>query len=77
MSEAALEKIFDPFFTTKGETGTGLGLSQVSACMRLHGGHINVISRVGTGTAVDLLFPRAASNQSRLSDDQRAHHALV
>ena len=78
MSVAVLEKIFDPFFTTKEETGTGLGLSQVSACMRLHGGHINVISRVGSGTAVDLLFPAGSvKNQSRLSDDRRAHHALV
>ncbi len=52
-----IERIFDPFFTTKGESGTGLGLSQVSACMRLHGGHIDVTSRIGSGTAIDLLFP--------------------
>jgi signal transduction histidine kinase len=57
MPAAVLERIFDPFFTTKGESGTGLGLSQVSACMRLHGGHINVASRIGSGTVVDLLFP--------------------
>jgi signal transduction histidine kinase len=57
MPAAVLERIFDPFFTTKGESGTGLGLSQVSACMRLHGGHITVASRIGSGTVVDLLFP--------------------
>ena len=57
MSAGVIEKIFDPFFTTKGETGTGLGLSQVSACMRLHDGQINVVSGIGSGTAVDLLFP--------------------
>jgi signal transduction histidine kinase len=57
MPAGIVERIFDPFFTTKGENGTGLGLSQVSACMRLHRGHINVTSRIGSGTAVDLLFP--------------------
>jgi signal transduction histidine kinase len=57
MPAAVIERIFDPFFTTKGESGTGLGLSQVSACMRLHGGHIDVTSRIGSGTTVDLLFP--------------------
>jgi signal transduction histidine kinase len=57
MPAGVMERIFDPFFTTKGESGTGLGLSQVSACMRLHGGHIRVASRIGSGTAVDLLFP--------------------
>jgi signal transduction histidine kinase len=57
ISTGVIERIFDPFFTTKGETGTGLGLSQVAACMRLHGGHINVTSQVSSGTDVDLFFP--------------------
>ena len=52
-----LENIFDPFFTTKAQTGTGLGLSQVCACMRLHGGQVKVVSAPGKGTAVDLVFP--------------------
>jgi signal transduction histidine kinase len=52
-----LQKIFDPLFTTKGETGTGLGLPQVCAFMRLIGGHIEVASEPGAGTIFDLLFP--------------------
>ena len=52
-------KIFDPFFTTKGERGTGLGLPQVAAFMRLVRGHVSVTSKPGVGTTFDLLFPSA------------------
>jgi signal transduction histidine kinase len=57
MSAETAQKIFDPFFTTKGENGTGLGLPQVRAFMRLIGGHVRVVSEPGVGTVFDLLFP--------------------
>jgi signal transduction histidine kinase len=57
MPAEVVRKVFDPFFTTKGEKGTGLGLPQVCAFMRLVGGCVDVTSEQGTGTAVDLLFP--------------------
>jgi signal transduction histidine kinase len=59
MPAEVLEHIFDPLFTTKGDKGTGLGLPQVCAFMRLIGGHIDVASEPGIGTTVDLLFPSA------------------
>jgi hypothetical protein len=59
MSSVVVQRIFDPFFTTKGERGTGLGLPQVCASMRLVGGYVGVISEPGLGTSVDLLFPLA------------------
>jgi CheY-like chemotaxis protein len=46
-----LDKIFDPFFTTKeAGTGTGLGLSTVSAIVKSHGGFVTVDSTVKRGT---------------------------
>jgi signal transduction histidine kinase len=57
MSSDVMQRVFDPFFTTKGDKGTGLGLPQVCAFMQRVGGHIEVISEPGKGTAVELLFP--------------------
>lgn len=61
MPPETLRRIFDPFFTTKGERGTGLGLPQVCAFMRLIGGYVNVVSEREKGTIVDLLFPTVTS----------------
>jgi len=54
-------RVFEPFFTTKGETGTGLGLAMVQACMRRHGGSVELDTEVGTGTKFRLRFPPAAA----------------
>ena len=56
--EAAQRRVFDPFFTTKpaGE-GSGLGLSMVYGFVRQSGGHVDLRSRPGSGTRVDLLLP--------------------
>ena len=59
MSAEVMQGVFDPFFTTKGEKGTGLGLPQVHAFMQRIGGHIEIRSEPGMGTAVDLFFPAA------------------
>ena len=61
MSDAVRERIFEPFFTTKpvGE-GTGLGLAALHGIMLSHHGSVHVDSAEGQGTAVELLFPRAA-----------------
>ena len=55
-----LDKIFDPFFTTKPiGKGTGLGLSQVHGFAHQAGGKVNVTSKLGKGTQVTILLPRA------------------
>jgi signal transduction histidine kinase len=64
MPADVLRKVFDPVFTTKGEKGTGLGLPQVQASMRLIGGHVDIASEPGVGTTVDLLFPLAQPDGS-------------
>jgi len=58
MSPEVVEQIFDPFFTTKpvGE-GTGLGLPTVEAIVRSHGGFVDVESRPGKGTTVEVCLP--------------------
>ena len=58
ISKEKLEKIFDPFFTTKYE-GTGLGLSIVLSNVDLHGGLIDVDSKLDEGTRFLVYFPVA------------------
>src|SRR6202042_157397 len=59
-----LKRIGDPFFQA-GKTyqrrheGTGLGLSIVKSLVGLHGGEINVHSKVGEGTTVTVALPLA------------------
>ena len=51
-----LPRLFDPFFTTKAE-GTGLGLGIVKRIIDAHGGEIQIVSSLDTGTIVTLQFP--------------------
>ena len=53
--EEVLERIFIPFFTTR-ENGSGIGLSLSRQIMSLHGGTINIRSKEGEGTLVELLL---------------------
>jgi signal transduction histidine kinase len=60
MPPAVVRRSYEPFFTTKpGGRGTGLGLSQVFGFARQSGGDVHIDSKVGTGTTVTLLLPRA------------------
>ena len=55
-----LQRMYDPFFTTKergSDTGTGLGLSNVTSLVNAHGGYINVDSRVRRGTTFEIYLP--------------------
>ena len=64
MDHATKEKIFEPFFSTKGESGTGLGLSQVYGFIERSGGTIQVYSELGHGARFVLYIPRANGSDS-------------
>ncbi len=77
--EQALPHIFEPFYTTKPRgQGTGLGLSIVHAIVTDHGGTIDVRSRPGRGTSIEIRLPRVAPPQSETANadpaaSQRGH----
>jgi signal transduction histidine kinase len=52
----SIGKVFDPFFSTR-DDGTGLGLTIVHRIVDEHGGHIEVTSDAGTGTAFTVHLP--------------------
>lgn len=51
------ERVFEPFFSTKGERGSGMGLATVYGTMQRHGGAVDLVSAVGEGTTMRLIFP--------------------
>ena len=55
---AVLSRIFEPYFSTK-SGGTGLGLAIAQRAIQEHGGSIEITSRPGAGTLVQLILPSA------------------
>lgn len=56
MTEEIRQRMFEPFYTTR-FTGRGLGLSAVAGIVRGHHAGVGVVSAVGEGTTVQVLFP--------------------
>ncbi len=59
MDEATLAQAFDPFFTTKEVgSGSGLGLPMVQGFAGQSGGAVQIRSKLGEGTTVELWLPQ-------------------
>ena len=64
-----LERAFERFTSrpasTGGHRGPGLGLPLVKALVELHGGDVQLVSRIGEGTTVICRFPETPVERSR------------
>jgi CheY-like chemotaxis protein len=84
MSEEVLARAFEPFFTTKPQgKGNGLGLSAVHGVVTQSGGHIDVTSKPGIGTCVNLYLPQekmpldSTSQQSKTPSPQNGTETIL
>ena len=69
MSDEVQAHLFEPFYTTKGVHGTGLGLAIVNGIVSRIGGRIEVASREGQGTVVDITMPSSELAPEERVDD--------
>ena len=61
IDEEDLTHLFEPFFRSKEVSqieGNGLGLSIVKESVKLHGGEINVKSKIGSGSEFEITLPK-------------------
>jgi len=60
MPDDVRARVFEPFFTTKpAGVGTGLGLSQTYGFATQSGGTVQIDSKQGGGTTVEIWLPRS------------------
>jgi signal transduction histidine kinase/ActR/RegA family two-component response regulator/uncharacterized membrane protein affecting hemolysin expression len=57
MDEETRRRCLEPFFTTKGERGTGLGLAMVYGMIQRHSAEFDIVSALGSGTTMRVIFP--------------------
>lgn len=63
IAEEVLSSVCEPFFTTR-PGGTGLGLAIAKRYVEQNGGHLEIVSTRGSGTAVRVRLPAATSDET-------------
>ena len=63
ISEENLKRILEPLFTTK-NFGTGLGLPAIEKIMDMHGGGLEIASKLGEGSCFTLWLPMLQANRN-------------
>jgi PAS domain S-box-containing protein len=72
MDDATLAHMFEPFFTTKPPgIGTGLGMAMVYGLVKQQRGFVDVRSRLGEGTTVEVYLPAASPSAGAASRGAR------
>ena len=67
IAEDELEQVFEKFYrasSAESEHGSGIGLSTARAIVRLHGGEIEAVSKLGEGSTFSIVLPRSLINRS-------------
>jgi cell cycle sensor histidine kinase DivJ len=77
-----LPRIGDPFFQARSSydrrhDGTGLGLSIVKGLVALHGGSVEIVSRLGEGTRVSFRLPIDCEKSRPDKAEKAANKAVV
>ena len=70
-----IEKALSPFgqietSLSRSTAGSGLGLTLVTSLMKLHGGHLEMVSQKGIGTTATLVFPKKRVVQDTAKADE-------
>lgn len=67
IAEDELDQVFEKFYrasSAESVHGSGIGLSTARAIVRLHGGDVEAVSKLGEGSTFSIVLPRSLINQS-------------
>jgi signal transduction histidine kinase len=73
-----IKRIFEPFFSYGKKMGTGLGMATVKKIIEEHGGSLEFISQVGSGTEVIITLPdHPIAGTFKASEESTGNHQVL